>query len=491
MKNTLKTSLLLLLSLCMVLSLGACKLGKGSTEVTTPNQEGTSQTQPGETEPSVRYDENGYELDDIPDGLDFEDSDFTILMWKESVRHDFVVGENDAGGAWSMELLDRQYAVEDRLNVTIKVEVQNGNWNFRHDFLAKVEQDQLANDKSSYDLIGTYTPTMANLASHGLMSDLNELAYVDTDKPWWCQQQVEASTINDHLYFLTGDITPTTVMTMSCVFGNEKLLQQYGHTELYDLVYDGEWTLSKMMELGLHNVNSNGGETDVYGITINSSRGGPLLHGAGMFYVERSDKGVYQLSDELTTQRAHNWFALLQDLFNNYDNVKHSIEKGGPFFESKSFFHMGTVGDLEMVKDSDFDYIVLPMPKYDKEQPRYYTVTTSWNTLYGAPEKLANSDMSGAVLEALASNAHRALKPVVFEECFSTRFVADPEDSAMVQLVYDSLVYDPAHMYAEAFGSLPSSFETVTDPTASWSNTLASEQTKWILKIASLNNELK
>ena len=495
MKTTLTKVLLLLLSLAMLFSLVACNKGKENNNGNKDNgteAESTTADNGGEsTGPVYKYDENGYVMDNLPDDLDFGDADFNILMWKEWVRYDFVAKETDPTVEWSKELIERQYAVEERLNVTIKISTEPGNWDNRNTFVAKIEEDQL-NPTSSYDLIGSYGPTMALLTTKGFITNLNATKYVQAEMPWWNLQQVESATINDKLYFVTGDITPSTVVTMSCVLGNETLLTQYGHTDLYDLVYDGDWTLSKMMEIALNNVNSNNG-VDLYGMTILQSRGTAFVHGAGMTYIDRNDSGVYEFSKDMTSQKAHTFFGTLQDLFGR-ENVVHSVEKidnNALFTQGKAFFHVGNVGNISTVKDQDFDFIVLPMPKYDTAQSRYYSVTDAWNTMYGVPNKVANIDMSGAVLEALASRAHRALKPVVFEECFSTRFVADPEDSAMVQMIYDSLVYDPAQLYNEAFGTLASQWENVKDPSASWSGILDAHESNWLIKIASLNNSLK
>lgn len=488
MKNRLKTILLTLLSIVMIFSLVACKKTADQGEGETTDSQETTQSSGESDGPVYKYDANGYVMDNLPDDLDFGAEDFTILMWKEWVRYDFVVDESSASAAWSQELLERQYAVEDRLNISFNFMTQAGNWDKRAEFLGVVEADQM-NETSSFDLIGTYGPTMANLTVNGYISNLNATKYVDADMPWWNAQQVESATVNDKLYFVTGDITPSTVMTMSCVLGNESLLNQYGHTNLYDLVYNGDWTLSKMMEIALDNTNAE----DIYGITILQSRGTALVHGAGMSYVERNDSGRYQLGKDITDQKGHTFWGVLQDLFGR-ENVKHSVEKitdNADFAMGKAFFHMGNVGNIENVKDRAFDFIVLPMPKYDKAQTNYYSVTDAWNTLYGVPNKVANADMSSAVLEALASQAHRALMPVVFEECFSTKFVADPEDSAMVQMIYDCLVYDPAQLYNEAFGTLAASWENVKDPTSSWSGVLEAHKSSWVAKVAALNDNLK
>lgn len=488
MKNRLKTIFLALLSIVMIFSLVACKKTADQGEGDTTAAQETTQASGEQPEgPVYKYDANGYVMDNLPDDLDFEDEEFNILMWKEWVRYDFVANEKDPVTDWAEELIERQYFVEDRLNVSINISTEAGNWDHRKEFLSKVEADQL-NPTSSYDLIGCYGPTMALLTVNGYISNLNETKYVDSSMPWWNAQQVESATINDNLYFVTGDITPSTVVTMSCVLGNESLLNQYGHTNLYDLVYNGDWTLSNLMEIALDNTNAE----DIYGMTILQSRGTAFVHGAGLFYVERNDSGRYQLGEEIVGQKAHNLWGTLQNLFNR-ENVIHSVEyiANDEFVKGKAFFLAGNVGSIAHVKDADFDFIVLPMPKYDKAQTNYYSVTDAWNTMYGIPQKVENSDMSSAVLEALASYAHRALMPVVFEQCFTTQFVADPEDSAMVQMIYDCLVYDPAHLYNEAFGTMASSWENVKDPTSSWSSVLDAHKDSWIYKIAALNNDLK
>ena len=100
--------------------------------------------------------------------------------------------------------------------------------------------------------------------------------------------------------------------------------------------------------------------------------------------------------------------------------------------------------------------------------------------------------MSGAVMEALASAAHRMVTPVVFEECFSARVVADPEDAAMVQFIYDALTYDCSHVYADdAVGTLHAAFNDVMSATASWTDIYNSHIDSWKSKIMILNNNLK
>lgn len=494
MKTLAKLTCILLLIALMIPMIASCNLGgksntEGETNGDVKNTNTESNTE-AETGPEILYDENGYELDDIPDGLTFDDADFDILMWEEWAKQDFMISEN-AGNAWSEELYKRENFVEDRLDVAINIHLEKGSWNFRKDFIQKVENDMTSNDKSAYDLIGSYGASIGGITTKGFTANLYDINYLNFDKPWWSMDQIENATINNKIYFVTGDITPTSIMTMHCVYGNEQLLTSYGYSGFYDWVYDGEWTVEKMKETALNNVEYGEGKSDVLGLTICASAQGPLLHASGVNYLEHDEKGLLTISEDLNDQKVHNLFATLQGIYNT-DNVIGQTNNS-QFAAKKAFFHIGAVGDMiTFANSSGFEFVVLPLPKYNTDQKDYHTTCGAWNTYYTITSKVENPDMSGAVMEALASAAHRMVTPVVFEECFSARFVADPEDAAMVQFIYDALTYDCSHVYADdAVGTLHAAFNDVMSATASWTDIYNSHIDSWKSKIMILNNNLK
>lgn len=439
----------------------------------------------------IRYDANGYELDDLPDDLNYGGKDVNILMWKEWAKQDFMLSEEIT---WSKELYERQVCVEERLNVTIKIDADtSGSWNYRKDFISKVDTDLQSNEVSSYDIIGSYGASIGGIATKSLATNLYDVEYLNFKKPWWKNDQIDNATINGKVYFVTGDITPTSTLTMHCVYGNEDLLTNYGHKDLYDLVYSGKWTVEKMKEVALENtVYDKDDPKALLGLTICASAQGPLLHASGVKYLEHDNKGLLKISDALSDQKVHSLFATLQGLYNQYDNVE-TQTNNSKFANGKAFFHLGAVGDMvSFAKSSKFSFVVLPLPKYDEDQKQYHTTNGAWNTYYSIPIKTADRAMSGAVLEALASQAYRTLTPVVFEESFSTKFVSDPEDAAMVQYIYDALTYDCAHVYADdAVGTLHAAFNDVLSSTASWSSIYGGHIESWTNKIMILNNNLK
>jgi hypothetical protein len=143
-------------------------------------------------------------------------------------------------------------------------------------------------------------------------------------------------------------------------------------------------------------------------------------------------------------------------------------------------------------KNSTFEFIVLPMPKYDIDQEEYHCIPGSWNAYYCVPFNVKDDDCSSAVLEALGSYGHRLVVPTVLDECFSLKFVSNPEDSEMVQYIYSTLTVDAAHVFAfDAVGSLHMAFHGIGEPTESWTAIYNAGIESWNQKIMILNNQCK
>ena len=496
MKKTYRIGCVMLFLTLLLSAITACS-GKGDTpdpNENTSSVNGGSSTSGttgsgGTDEPEIIYDENGYELDDLPEELDFGDVDFRILTWSEWGKQDFMLEE---GITWNEELYERQATIEDQLGVVIRVSQENGSWDYRASFLQTVENDLNANTTSSYDLILSYGASIGGITTRGYAANLHDFTYLNFNKPWWSDDQIEASSINGKLYFVSGDATSTTVQTICCIFGNENLLTSYGYNDLYDVVYEGESTLERKMETALGNVNFGDGGQNIYAMTIAASMQAPFLTAAGYKYLGHDEDGLICVAEDLNDLRVHNLFATLQEFVCDHEDVL--INEPRTIFEQGSaFFHASQLSDMvPFVNSTDFGFIILPLPKYDTDQENYQTLCGSWNAYYCIPERVRNEDMSGAVLEALGSQGYRMVTPVVFEECLSLQFVSDPEDSAMVQFIYNTLTYDAAHVFAsDAVGNLHTAFHGIIDPTASWTTIYNSNIDSWRERIMILNNNCK
>ena len=69
--------------------------------------------------------------------------------------------------------------------------------------------------------------------------------------------------------------------------------------------------------------------------------------------------------------------------------------------------------------------------------------------MFSIPYNAKDFDMSGAVLEALGSDAYRELTPKIYEDAFQHRFLNTNENAQMLDLIHDSIVYDTGRIFAD------------------------------------------
>lgn len=89
----------------------------------------------------------------------------------------------------------------------------------------------------------------------------------------------------------------------------------------------------------------------------------------------------------------------------------------------------------------DFDYGILPLPKYDENQKEYYSLSWSPNLLVPAT---ADPDFTGAVSEWLCYYGYTLVRPEFFDSLLSVRFAQDEESVEMLDIIFGNIVYDPA-----------------------------------------------
>ena len=123
-----------------------------------------------------------------------------------------------------------------------------------------------------------------------------------------------------------------------------------------------------------------------------------------------------------------------------------------------------------MSSEGTVNFSILPIPKYDADQDRYYTCQGVYSSLITVPTDVKNREMCGMILEGLASSNHRVVKDVVYYDIFQTRFsAAESADGArMFDILYNSIVFDTARAFLHV--GMPSFIwrETVRNPEAEW-----------------------
>lgn len=91
------------------------------------------------------------------------------------------------------------------------------------------------------------TPTF-RLGLQGLLCEVGDLQYIDPSMPWWNQNLLEPTAVDGKNYFLIGCANLVAFDSIGVLFFNKDLAAENNIDDLYQTVYDGNWTFDKMLE---------------------------------------------------------------------------------------------------------------------------------------------------------------------------------------------------------------------------------------------------
>ena len=180
--------------------------------------------------------------DGLPD-MTFGGKDFRYLV-DEKYAYQFY-SEDTSGVGLDAVIYERNKRVEDRFDVKIGY----------MDSLGKESQDLL----TSYAQVGehvaevcAYEQYMGNTpAIYFCWANWADIPHLNFDQPWWNKQSIESHIINDYCYNIAGDLSLTAMQYTWCLAFNADLMKDWNYQaeDLYQLVWDGEWTLDKLIEI--------------------------------------------------------------------------------------------------------------------------------------------------------------------------------------------------------------------------------------------------
>ncbi len=216
-----------------------------------------------------------------------------------------------------------------------------------------------------------------------------------------------------------------------------------------------------MCETASVDVNGNGetDEEDTFGVGFDSTYAfSTLLYASDVRYVSHGDDGSLQLTmnEEHTVNAMEKIlsFAARKDITiipvdwqgkvdYDYNSVPSRAFKEGRMLFNVSFPH-SLAGYSEGCEE---EYGVLPYPKYDVEQEKYYTLADRFTMLFSIPVTCQDADFTGFMLEALSAASTDTTLNAYYEVSCKYKYVYDEASAEMLDLVFDGIVYDLAYLF--------------------------------------------
>lgn len=228
----------------------------------------------------------------------------------------------------------------------------------------------------------------------------------------------------------------------------------------YEIVDSGKWTIDKFIELaekGVSDADGDGAMTDMdnYGYICYGELAADLLfRGAGVKYVDK-DPETGRLIDGTSGEKTvdvyskiyrllwsgNTTFDIRQSRFSSYLRGKGDRIQEELFTEGRILFYSECMAWTRVLREMEADFGVLPPPKYDEAQDRYYSVMLN-PYMQMIPVTVEDPERSGHVLDVLAAASHDTVVDAYVNVTLSGKVARDADTVRMLRLVFDDLSYN-------------------------------------------------
>lgn len=343
-------------------------------------------------------------------------------------------------------LYTRDRLIESKYNIKIQYNIVEPDAEFQ---LYNKASKVIMSDSGDIHLIfGNMQVYAVEFIKNKLIFDIKSIPEINLSNEWWHQIALRDLDISGKMYFATGDITPRYVFSPFIVLFNKQLFEDYGYEYPYKAVENGTWTMDMILGLIKGTYRDLDGDNrrglgDFYGFS-NEGWAYPFFNGFG-------DTAMSVGSGEpvinCTTESAVNKIMKVGELFASDDiffkNERTQYDFSDIFEDNRALLCSQTATNLYLLTDMDTDYGVLPLPKFNETQDKYYSFVNGYcATAIMIPISVQDTSMVGTITEAMAAASRYTSTPAAYEVTLLTKQTRDEESVEMLRLSAESAVYD-------------------------------------------------
>ncbi len=404
----------------------------------------------------------------LPADLKFNGETVTILSRDASFVSDELWVDDQNGAMVNDAIYKRNEKVMEQLNVNFESIKLSGDA-----YLVSTElRNAASNGEAYFDIAANSTYSTIMYTGENIFLDLTDCEYLDLDAIYWSQGYNESASIGNSQYLATGALALSLYRLMFITFYNKDLLEEAQYENLYTVVDDGRWTIDYQIQLS----------KDLY---RDADGSGTVSEGDTVGFASSTlsylDPYWSSCDIQIITKDADNYLQYSLDsekLSNTVDKLIVLFHQSNAWFDKSSgddgkqtamsnLFATGNVGTVTLrlgsVETEQFitmqdEYGIIPMPKYDENQEKYYTFLHDQFTSIGIPSVHSNDEekvqMLGAVLEALALENYKSVVPTYYEVALKGRYLEDSDSWRMLDMIYENVKVDAGVLYTKNLGSI-------------------------------------
>jgi hypothetical protein len=426
---------------------------------------GTTKPNEAEDENTVEKDgpvpENGESADSYEafdpniEAFDFGGYVFTILTTNDDL-HDYplhtrdIYAEEETGEPMNDATYRRNRETEAKFNIQIKMAAEP-----EADGPYTALKKAVNAGEDSYDLFLAFEMGGSGpAASNGYLLNWKNIPHVDLSKPYWSSEVAEQLSVGDKMFLALSDLSVGSNEYLYAVFFNKQVQKEQDVENLYDVVKGGKWTLDKAMEVSkgiAKDLNGDGrmNEEDQWGIIMNYGAQG-LFYSCGNM-VMRKDENNIPYIDYITPRSLDTFekaYELCRSDYTIYEaNWTLEAKYFKIFAENRALLMFKYLTAPQILRGMETDFGILPYPKLDEAQDKYYSFMDGHTLLMGIPTTASNLDRTGAIIEEMSYLSYKYLVPAYYDVLLKTKFSRDNESAEMLDIIYSGRVFDFGYVY--------------------------------------------
>ena len=372
-------------------------------------------------------------------------SDSSNKAWKTfEISRDEMPDDVVGKAVW-----ERNDAIKQTYNIVIEEELVPMSYTHVQQFYASNE------DK--YDMVMYQLEGLFGHLQSGFLLDFTKVNYIDFDHPSWNDYTNEQFTFGSSVYAVSSDFNLQNKAQLYGMFYNREMARDAGDGYLEDLVTSNQWTLDKYNEIvkayaadGNGN-GTKGDEGDIFG-TVGDQWSFLAYSTSAGYRASTVKDGVVEMAGA-----GDNVLNILEKvgkvLFDSQSSfITESIRpldygrSGAIFRDGRALIMFSSVTGIDSLnEEANFEFGILPAPKYDENQKEYYSqVNPKYSSVCCLPKTLIDVDFAGFGLEVLAETSTDTTYTAYIETKCKLQDSFDQRMSDMFTLIFKNPVYDLA-----------------------------------------------
>ncbi len=356
---------------------------------------------------------------------------------------------------------NRNKTVEDRFNFEIETA-----YTARYDDVSAWVSKTVLSGSDEFDLFCSHSASAGALVLKNVFLNWYDIPNVDFTKPWWSYSCADELTYDGKCILAVSDFNYSAISGAYCILFNKNFANSYDLGNLYEVVMNGDWTYEYFHSLVKDvYVDSDGDgdktQGDFYGYEQDHWFGCPISSWLWAFdnpICEKDADGVPVIA--VKTDKINNIVNSIYDLCHNTNGCfyegNNDKSPNTLFYAKKAIFTMATLGTPtgESLRNFEDEYGLLPLPKWDENQDRYYTMASGAHSVLAVPKTMKDTEFVGTCIEALSAESYKQVVPTFYEIALKTRYLRDNESKEVLDLLIEGRTFDFGYIYGafETFG---------------------------------------